>query len=448
MSEILTYGCWLSVLAVIAVRYFRGRDTVGLVICFWLQLAMNHLFGHIFYSLSDVADKYIVQSRLGFEVSGYALLGLALGVLTSDVFVSLQTTSKIARPPVTREESLARYARVNRLGGLAFGFGVGFYLLGLTGVYQLLPSSTAIFSAASTLFISGLCVKWWALTRLGRPREGRLWAAGIIVYPFFTVLVSGFIGFGVLGLIIVACFVAPAVRRRTKWVWFAVSPIVLYIGLSVWVTYAASRNELRERVWGGQSSSSRVEVLYDGMVNGWAWVDPNDPKQLVAIERLNQNVLLGESVLYLESGQGEFGSGQTFIDAALALIPRVLWADKPVIGGSGGLVSRYTGLRFAEGTSVGIGQVMELYVNFGRPAVFGGFLLLGFVFAYLDRRAFQCLESGEAKSFFVFFGLGVTLQNVIGSFSETLPALVGVVVLVYILTAITERWMDPHARLA
>jgi len=448
MSEILTYGCWLSGLAVIAVRYFRGRDTVGLVICFWLQLAMNHLFGHIFYSLSDVADKYIVQSRLGFEVSGHALLGLSVGILTFDLFLSSPITSKIARPPVTRAESLARLARVNRLGGLAFGFGVGLYLLGLTGVYQLIPSSTAIFSAASTLFISGLCVKWWTLTRLGRSREGRLWAAGIIVYPLFTVLVSGFIGFGVLGLLIVACFVAPAVPTRSKWVWFALSPVVLYVGLSVWVTYAASRTEVRDQVWGGQSTFSRVEVLYDGMVNGWAWVDPNDPKQLLAVERLNQNVLIGESVLYLEFGRGEFGSGQTFIDAAVALVPRVLWAHKPAFGGSGGLVSRYTGLRFAEGTSVGIGQIMEMYVNFGRPAVFGGFLLIGFVIAYFDRRAFQCLESGEAKSFFVFFGLGLTLQNVIGNFSETLPALVGVVVLVYILTAITERWIDPRARLA
>jgi len=194
-----------------------------------MNLALNHLFGHVFYSLSTVADAFIVRSRLGFEVSGYALLGFSIGVLAFDAFPSRLGTSAIPRPPATRAEALSRFAQVNRLGGLAFRFGVLFYLLGLTGVYQLIPSSTAIFSAATTLSIAGLCMKWWALTRLGRHREGWLWAAGIIVYPFFTVLVGGFIWFGVFGLMIVICFVAPAIRYR--WYWLAISPIILYVGL-------------------------------------------------------------------------------------------------------------------------------------------------------------------------------------------------------------------------
>ncbi len=59
-------------------------------------------------------------------------------------------------------------------------------------------------------------------------------------------------------------------------------------------------------------------------------------------------------------------------------IPRALWPNKPVVGGSGDLVSTYTGIRFADGTSVGIGQVLESFVNFGtRRRRRSCFLIIG-----------------------------------------------------------------------
>ena len=60
-------------------------------------------------------------------------------------------------------------------------------------------------------------------------------------------------------------------------------------------------------------------------------------------------------------------------------VPRALWPDKPAVGGGGSLVSEYTGIPFGEGTSVGAGQVLELYVNFGIPGVLAGFTGLGFL---------------------------------------------------------------------
>ena len=89
---------------------------------------------------------------------------------------------------------------------------------------------------------------------------------------------------------------------------------------------------------------------------------------------MNQNQLVGAAVQYLESGYAPFATGDTLIQSALAIIPRAIWPDKPVFAGSPGLVTQYTGIQFAAGTSVGVGQVLEFYINFGSPGVVGGFL--------------------------------------------------------------------------
>jgi hypothetical protein len=429
MSDSLVFVCWFVALGLIVLRYLWGRPTAGLLLCYWAQLALNHLFGHLCYTLSDAADAYIARSRVGFEVTGYAVVGLIAGVLAHDLVTWLQSPTGLrtrAGPPLTP----VQLARLNRLGGFTLGFGVFCYALGLTGVYRLLPSSTAVFSASSQLFFAGLCMKWWALREIGRWREAWLWAGTSLLYPFVTTLVGGFIGFGVTGLMILGCFVAPAVRGR--WAWITLSPVIVYLGLSVWVTYAATRTELREQIKVGVAFSARFNVLYDGMVNRWTWIDLNDPPQLLNLERLNQNILIGDSVRFLETGQGLPGYGETFEDAVIALVPRILWPDKPAFGGGGNLVSRYTGVQFAEGTAVGIGQVMELYVNFGRPAVLAGFFLMGVLVTHLDGRAMVGLRLGLGAKFLFAFCLGHTALNVIGCFSETLPALIGVGVLVAI----------------
>ena len=95
-----------------------------------------------------------------------------------------------------------------------------------------------------------------------------------------------------------------------------------------------------------------------------------------------------------------------------------LWPDKPVSAGSGELVSIYTGLQFMGDTSVGIGHVLEWYVNFGVTGVIGGFALIGFLLTLVDRSAALALHGGNAMRFAVWFLPGVSLLNIGGSFVE------------------------------
>ena len=97
--------------------------------------------------------------------------------------------------------------------------------------------------------------------------------------------------------------------------------------------------------------------------------------------------------MYHEDGWAAFAYGATV--PPWALIPRAVWPDKPDVAGSGDIVSEFTGIRFAEGTSVGVGQVMEFYVNFGIPGVLIGFFGLGYLLMWLDQGIMRSLLRGR-----------------------------------------------------
>src|SRR5581483_4816549 len=191
-----------------------------------------------------------------------------------------------------------------------------------------------------------------------------------------------------------------------------------YVGLSFYVSYMRDRGEIREVVWGGRPLDERVEQVW-GTIVEMEWFNPSDQVHLWQIDRrLNQNGFLGLAVERLARGDNEYAYGETVLDSLLALIPRAVWADKPVFAGSGDLVTRFTGVRFAEGTSVGIGQVMELYVNFGTTGILVGFLIIGTAVAIIDRRAREALDREDWKAFALWYMPGVAILQVGGAFVE------------------------------
>jgi hypothetical protein len=144
-------------------------------------------------------------------------------------------------------------------------------------------------------------------------------------------------------------------------------------------------------------------------------------------------------VAYLDSGMADFAQGSTFVDAAVAMVPRALWPDKPVIAGSGDLVSDYTGITFAAGTSVGVGQVLEAYVNFGRTGVVATFLALGLIISYLDRRASIYLRRGQLLKFLKLYLPGLGLLQVGGAFSEATSTAAAALLVVIGVKYLAER---------
>ena len=96
----------------------------------------------------------------------------------------------------------------------------------------------------------------------------------------------------------------------------------------------------------------------------------------------------------------------------MALVPRVLWPDKPVYGAAVHIVADMTGLHLDENTSWGVGNVMEFQINFGTTGVIIGFLILGFSLGWLDfRRCGGRRPRRRGQAHFVFSRRGRRLSS-------------------------------------
>src|SRR5256885_7581077 len=147
-----------------------------------------------------------------------------------------------------------------------------------------------------------------------------------------------------------------------------------------------------------------------GIARDFEWFDPSNEIHLHALDqRLNQNYFVGLAAKRIEQGQVDYLYGRSLWEGVLATIPRALWPDKPVFGGSPALVSEMTGLTLSDSTSFGVGNVMEFHINFGIAGVVVGFLLIGVLLGALDRAAALAEASGDLGRVFIYFLPAVAL---------------------------------------
>jgi hypothetical protein len=398
---------WVAAAALIFIFRWRHRDTsVGLVFAFLCNFAILHWVGAATYLRSWFGGSDPDATRLGLVESTYAVLALAIGslVLAPRVLRRFRIGQSTAMSHETHRDFPAAFLVV----------GLATYLV-FSGDLGRLPSMSAVRSVSQQFIVVGICL-------LCRDAWQRRDIASVLAYlgagmvlPFFTIVSSGFLGFGAMACFTILCFLSGMIR--SLWRFTAATLGMAMLFLSLYVSYMRDRKEIRQVVWGGQSTQQRIGRVYS-MVATLEWFDPFNDDHLRRIDgRLNQDYLVGRAVEYL-SMSDSYANGETLADAAIALVPRVIWPDKPVSAGSGDLVSRFTGMHFGEGTSVGIGQVMEWYANFGRAGIVIWFLFVGVLLTVADTVAGIKLRSGDWLSFTIWYVPSLALLNIGGSLVE------------------------------
>lgn len=415
---------WAAGATLLVFRHWRNGSGVGLVFTYILTLAAMHWLAPLIYLV-----PWYLGGRLDFTVEGlrqstYALGAFAVG---AEVGLVLLRRRGLGVGDAAIDEEPPRPVDPHLIN-MYLLVGAVLYVI----VFPLagrLPSATAIVSTGSTLAVVAVCLKCWNAVMTERRRHLWLWLAATATLPIVTVVGQGFLGYGLAAMLTVFAFVASFYRPRWRVVLLGL--FVGYLGLSVYVTYMRDRADIREVVWSGGAMEERMSQLGSTLANV-EFFDPDSEDHLRRVDlRLNQDLLIGAAVTYLEEGSADFARGATFRDAVLALIPRAIWPNKPIVAGSGDLVSNYTGFLFAEGTSVGIGQVLESYVNFAEFGVVGVFLLIGGVLVVVDRMAWVHLAGGNVNRFVLFYLPGLSLLQIGGSLVEvTTTAAAGLVVAV------------------
>ena len=78
-----------------------------------------------------------------------------------------------------------------------------------------------------------------------------------------------------------------------------------------------------------------------------------------------------------------------------------------------------------------MGQVLELYINYGTPAVIIGFAILGFMLRKFDVAFVQYLNSGDLRRAQFYFLIGAGMLQPGGSLNEIVASMGGGAVLAF-----------------
>ncbi len=404
--------CAAAIVAAVALLQ-RSGQSLGLPVAYLIALASIHLPGALAHWLHPGQIAGSVETEEGLAITTVCMLAFVVGVACIDR--RQRTLWSTRRPTADSLRFDPRFWRFCTAGGLIIGF--------ILAPLRLIPSLGAVIQNAGLIWIAGaLLALRFHSSAPGSSSAFLSWVAVSLINPFLSLFGQGFLGFGVTA--ITQVYSVFLVRRRSLIRSFLIVALVSYLGLGVGVAYLASRNQIRSAVWGGGSISERLTAI-GGVAGEIRFFDPNNLEQSKLLDlRLNQNFLVGAAALNIRFGQSQLLMGQTITSAITALIPRAIWPDKPVVGGSGDLVSRATGIFFAHGTSVGIGAVMEAYINYGLAGCLGLFALLGALLRWLDRRAYLAEAAGRYGIFLTSLLPGLAAIQPGGSLAEVTTSLI------------------------
>ena len=404
---------WAGLLAALVICAV-GRPGQGgaLTLAYFLGASLLHVPGVLPFAITGAGPE---ETRLGFEAT---LLGLAAFVASAILARHLDPHRAAEAAPSAAPGHSAAF---ERLGWRALALGAGAYFTLIPLSFNV-PSLTSLVSAFATLVIVGLWLVLYGAARSVDRGTTVATLAALPLLPTATLVSGGFLGYGIYWILSVVAFLFVISPRRR---WFYLSaPIAAFLGLSLFVTYMGHREEIRELVWQRQAGLfDRLERV-SRLVTDFELLDLSSHQHAFALDRrLNQNHIAGIAVMRHEAGRADLAYGATV--PLWALIPRAVWPEKPWVGGGGNVVSDFTGIRYSEGTSVGAGQVLEFYVNFGRTGVVLGFFALGFVLMRLDRGIMRALAANDTRGLLLRGMPGLTLLQPGGNLLEIVVACVG-----------------------
>jgi hypothetical protein len=422
---------WVFTMVITAEIYHRIKmPNAGLVMSYLWLLSLNHFFGGLIYTFPWYETENYNEVYIGFVQSAYGVVSYGIGAAL--IAPALIRTFKI------RWIQGRTYIPNMDLPLMYILFGIFFYIVLSPFIYKI-PSVGTFVQSGWSLLISGLCLLCWKSWNYEKKRKIMRWLLLALFFPFFTTFRLGFLGFGANALI--TCLVFVTSFYKPRWKLFLIGAVCVYMGLSVFVTYFRDREEIRATVWDDQSSTKERMAQFTNLVTTFEFLNPMDDTHLKSLDmRLNQNALVGAGVENLVSGNVKFAQGETIRDAILALVPRAIWPDKPVQAGSTDYVTRFTGILFAEGTSIGVGQVLEFYINFGTVGVVCGFIILGMTIAFFDIAAGYRLQKGDWQGFTYWFLPGLGLIQAGGSLVEVTSTVAASIVFCVLL----NRYMLPR----
>jgi hypothetical protein len=185
---------------------------------------------------------------------------------------------------------------------------------------------------------------------------------------------------------------------------------VAVTGVFLLLVLQAVKLEYRKKLWYEGTGADPVyyaELVTDKITDPSKLFDPN--KLFFVAVRANQGWLVAQTMYYVPR-KFDFADGETIWESvAAAIVPRLLWPDKPEAGGKANL-KRFWGFNLI-GFSENIGPMGEAYANFDKV---GGIVYMFFYGLFFNLMLSIILKKAERRPtlvlwvpFLFFYAIGV-----------------------------------------
>jgi hypothetical protein len=428
----MAYSIAICVTTFFFLLFMLRRDSVsiGLPIAYLFSLLLIHVPG----AYVNLVSNFEFLAPADFVETGIRFTAIASVSFVAGVWAVRGRSSTSFRPIVTETDEW-RFSLFCLIGGWVVTYG-------LSSLHSVSSLGAAV-DRAGGLWMLGVILGLRSAVKHTNLKLVGMWLGALTVYPVLMLLLGGFLSYGSAAIIIVLSVITVSVE---KW-WKVIIGLIVgvYLSLNVFVNYFVHRDQLRKEVWGGAPLEERIDSTLD-IFRYFKWFDSNDSIQVNALDaRLNQNFFAGLAAARIEQGSVDYLYGRSLWEGLIALVPRALWPEKPVVAGSPKIVSEMTGLRLNEDTSFGVGNVMEFQINFGIPGLVVGFFLLGYVLRALDRHAAASLRRYEFGSAIVSFLPAIALIQPNGSLVELSSAAAAALGAAFGWKWAWERWSAAYA---
>ncbi|MCX6907910.1 MAG: hypothetical protein NTY01_07700 [Verrucomicrobia bacterium] len=380
--------------------------TLGLPIAYLFAAHFQYLPGAFAHAVSG--DFFVDSSatQIGLEFTTIGTICFVTGVILAQRVMRGAVVK--SDTPWLQQGGMLRFA-VYCLWG-------GWLVVYVASFLDRIPSLGAAIDQGALVWIMGVLIGFLTAVRQRRTGPVFLWLAALSVYPLYVLIWGGFLSFGSTSIFVVMS--ALVVTSKSHLRAYTVLALFSLLSFHVFLSYIQKRSDFRETARQGAGLEERV-ARAARMFTDLEWFNPSNPGQLNGLDmRLNQSQFVGMAFANIKSGHVDFLHGRSVWEGLQAMVPRMLWPDKPHFAGSSQIIREVSGFAVNETTTYGVGQVLELYANFGVSGIVFGLLLFGFAYGWIDRKVVVTLQNGDLGGVFVWFLMGVAILTPLGSIAE------------------------------
>lgn len=377
------------------------------------------LLGHTF----QLDDAWITDSHLW--VFAYSALGL----------IAFAVGAYVAWRPLRRNNSLQRQSLSLPWFNPRFAYlciGLAVLTTVLSPVAYKIPTVRAAWSSYMELLKFGLLVALAYGGSTGKYSTFVISFAVFWVVVIFQAVLSGHIGAGgpfLIQALLVGCFWKRGFNIRSA-VGFTAGTCVIAFLLFGWLS---SRSLIRSGNLDQYGATERVAIFLQNFQAPSFAV--NDIQKHLFL-RADMSDILAAQVQHQPEIEPYAYGGTVFPSVFIALVPRFIWEDKTFSLGGSDFVSKYSGLKWGAGTSIGMPYQFELYANGGSIAVVVGLFLVGWLTAKLELLLFN-----NKYSLPQILGLMI-LTNIMSRQEQTFTSIIMSMGAGYIGIYVLGKWLE------